>query len=580
MRYLLILFLIVIYSLSSYSGNKINYIEPRPGSNFVNINDNIIIGFEKEIRMSEHEISNCIIIYGSESKRHEVRVLICPDRKKVLFKPLKAFNYNEKVDVKIEGEFLRTVSSARKVYEYSFTTSDSKPESRILKQTENIYPQLTDLLDPPLLNVTINNNPSEGFIFTAPWAGTTYLTISHNNGMHYWFSEPIAFAGDFKKQSNGNLTFFNGVRLKHFEMDNNYNIIDSFACGNGYVTDLHELRLLANGNALVMAYDTQIVDMSEIVEGGNPQAAVIGLIIQEIDGNKDVVFQWRSWDHFAITDVTHENLLDSVIDYVHGNAIEIDNDGNIMISSRHLDEITKISRTTGEIIWRLGGKNNQFTFVNDTLRFSYQHAIRRIANGNITLYDNGNYHSPPFSRAVEYSLDESNKTATLVWQFRRTPSIFGSWGGYVQRLPGGNTLIAWGGAAKTITEVTPQGTVVFEASYPATIYTYRAYKFDWGNPVIVKNENNTSPGSFRLYRNYPNPFNPYTIIEFDLPKTIFTEMAVYDITGTEVKKIISEELQKGSYSYKFDGTGFASGVYFYTLRAGNFISAQKMILVK
>ena len=73
------------------------------------------------------------------------------------------------------------------------------------------------------------------------------------------------------------------------------------------------------------------------------------------------------------------------------------------------------NRNTGAIIWRLGGKNNQFSFINDTIGFSHQHAIRRLENGNISLFDNGNYHSPPFSRAIEYSLNENNKTATLVW---------------------------------------------------------------------------------------------------------------------------------------------------------------------
>jgi len=91
--------------------------------------------------------------------------------------------------------------------------------------------------------------------------------------------------------------------------------------------------------------------------------------------------------------------------------ISYDNDGNLLISSRHLDEITKINRTTGSIIWRLGGKNNQFAFPNDSLGFSHQHAIRRIGNENILLFDNGNFRgisgSQPdttaefYSRAVE-----------------------------------------------------------------------------------------------------------------------------------------------------------------------------------
>ncbi len=140
-----------------------------------------------------------------------------------------------------------------------------------------------------------------------------------------------------------------------------------------------------------MGNDRQHIDMSLIVPGGNPNAIVIGLIIQEIDENKNVVFQWRSWDHFNIIDAIYIDLTLPIVDYVHGNALELDNDGNILLSSRHLNEITKIDRVTGEMIWRMGGVHNQFTIVNDTIPFHYQHDIRRIANGNITLYDNGNF---------------------------------------------------------------------------------------------------------------------------------------------------------------------------------------------
>ncbi|MBK6877833.1 MAG: hypothetical protein IPG99_15640 [Ignavibacteria bacterium] len=91
-------------------------------------------------------------------------------------------------------------------------------------------------------------------------------------------------------------------------MDSNYNVVDSFFTGNGYETDLHDLRLLSNGNALLMSYDVKIIDMSQIVPGGQKAAEVTGLIIQEVDPQRNVVFQWRSWDHFQITDADSVNL--------------------------------------------------------------------------------------------------------------------------------------------------------------------------------------------------------------------------------------------------------------------------------
>ena len=392
-----------------------------------------------------------------------------------------------------------------------------------------------------------------------------------------------SLSGDLTEQPNGNLTYFDGVKHKHYEMNQNYNIIDSFYCGNGYHTDLHELRLLSNGHALVMAYDSEIVNMNLIIPGGDTAAVVIGLIIQEIDENKNVVFQWRSWDHFAITDALHEYMFGSYIDAVHGNAIEEDNDGNLIISSRHLDEITKINRSTGDIIWRFGGLHNQFTFLGDTLKFTYQHAIRRIANGHVTLFDNGNFHIPPYSRAVEYSLDEVNKTATVVWQFRHIPDVFSPWGGYVQRLEGGNTLIGWGGTSPAVTEVQPNGTKVFEASYPLGVYSYRAYKFDWnGPPVFVNNQSGTIPRAYTLNQNYPNPFNPTTVIGFELPRAGTINLKIYDITGREAASVIDNvHLGAGTYKYSFDGSTLSSGVYFYRLIAdGVIISSKKMVLIK
>jgi hypothetical protein len=200
------------------------------------------------------------------------------------------------------------------------------------------------------------------------------------------------------------------------------------------------------------------------------------MVIQELDSSHNVVFQWRSLDHFQITDVTHEDLTASMIDAVHPNALQLDSDGNILLSSRALDEVTKINRSTGDIIWRWGGKHNQFTFINDSIGFSHQHGVHRIANGHIAVFDNGNFHTPSFSRAVEYELDENAKSAKLVWQYRHTPDVSSFAMGYVQRLENGNTLISWGATNPSLTEVRPDGTTALELSLPASVVTYRAFR--------------------------------------------------------------------------------------------------------
>ena len=77
------------------------------------------------------------------------------------------------------------------------------------------------------------------------------------------------------------------------------------------------------------------------------------------------------------------------MDYIHCNAIEVDADGHLLISSRNISEVTKVNRQTGEVIWHLGGKLNEFDFGAE-IGFSRQHDIRHLENGNIMLFDNGN----------------------------------------------------------------------------------------------------------------------------------------------------------------------------------------------
>ena len=113
-----------------------------------------------------------------------------------------------------------------------------------------------------------------------------------------------------------------------------------------------------------------------------------------------MVFQWRSWDHFKFEE-SKADLTGDRVNPVHGNSFELDHDGNLIISSRRMDEITKIDRQTGEIIWRLGGKANEFTFINDPEPFFSQHDARRLANGNITIFDNHTGPGSTYARAVE-----------------------------------------------------------------------------------------------------------------------------------------------------------------------------------
>lgn len=583
MKHFVIFLIISLSVFTAVSGNRIVYTDPLPGAQYINPQNTIVIGFENIIAVSKNETLKNIRISGSECGDYSGKIKISRDSRKIIFVPASPFKPGEKITVMINGQLLKKLEIQQKDVEFSFSVSSVKveydPLSSIKKETPN--DPFNPPPPPPVLNVTVNNNPAPGHIFTSPWYINSYLIIHNNSGQMYWNKSAQLHSADFKKQPNGKLTYYDGGVRRFYQMNTAYSIEKTYKCGNGYTTDIHELRILSNGNALMLSYDPQVVDMSQIISGGNQHAIVTGLIIQEIDTDTNVVFQWRSWDHFQITDVAHEDLRDSIIDYVHGNALDVDFDGNILLCSRHLDEITKINRTTGNVIWRLGGRKNQFTFLNDTARFCYQHGIRRLQNGNIILYDNGNYHTPMYARAVEYSLNEQNMTAELVWQYRKSTNIISLWGGFAQRLSNGNTLIAWGGANITMTEVTQAGNIVFEASYPYGNFSYRVFKDEWnGPPLSLNNGSGISPKEYKLYQNNPNPFNPATNIKFELPAESYTELTVYDITGREIQKIFSGNLKKGSHSFIFDGTNFSSGLYFYRLISGEHVFCRKMMLVK
>ncbi|HXX65306.1 MAG TPA: aryl-sulfate sulfotransferase, partial [Bacteroidota bacterium] len=456
------------------------------------------------------------IITGELSGAHESTCTISDDGRTAVWTVRAPFAPGEEVTVVLPSSFHGKSSAGGPSYRWSFrvsamtTPSDQIPrppdEIRMLAAAPGISPLSRPDSTPsnlPTLKVDTASSPSSGALFLTttnalPGIGF-YDMIFDNSGA------PLAYLGtapyscnDFRVQSNGLLSYarVTGIagavgiaKTTEMVIDSTLAVVDSFSCGNGYTADFHEFRLLPNGHAYLMAYDPQLIDMSSVVHGGNPNAVVYGSIIQELDAQKNVIFQWRSWDYIPITDC-YDVLTASVFDYIHVNSIDVDTDGNLLVSCRETAQVLKIDHLTGDIIWKLGGKANQFSFIGEESAnapnfFSYQHDFRRIANGHVTLLDNGNQHKPPYTRAVEYALDESAMTATLVWQYRHSPDVFDPAAGSVERLPNGNTLIGWGTANflgvgdVALTEVRPDNSTALEMSLPKGLFSYRALRYPW-----------------------------------------------------------------------------------------------------
>lgn len=111
-------------------------------------------------------------------------------------------------------------------------------------------------------------------------------------------------------------------------------------------------------------------------------------------------------------------------------------------------------------------------------------------------------------------------------------------------------------------------------------YMVQIDDFALGVNVGVENNSTGIPSKFDLGQNYPNPFNPSTTIRFDLPKNSSYKFSIYNILGMKVYEENEENLSPGSYNINLNMSTFASGVYFYTLRAGDFFERKQMVLVK
>ncbi|MCY7410029.1 MAG: aryl-sulfate sulfotransferase [Chitinophagales bacterium] len=326
------------------------------------------------------------------------------------------------------------------------------------------------------------------------------ITILSSAGDSIYADHNIDLGFEFKINDNGCLTYFDKTDSSFAMLDSGYNLIKKMHMGNGYKANKHEFKIFPNGYRLMQCYDAQQMDMTSY--GGKPDAQVTGLVIQEIDSNNNVIFEWRSWDHFLVTDAAPDiSLTEQNVDYVHCNAMELDFDGNLLLSSRNMDEITKINLNNGDIMWRMGGKHNMYTFINDNdapKPFSHQHHFTRLPNSHYTMFDNGNYQNPTRSSAKEFVLDQVNKTATLVWSYSHPTvngyEVFGSSLGSVQSLPNGNRLINWGQISPNspfakipnFTEVDSSGNIVWEFIFADSSYvSYRAFKLPWDRCNLI-----------------------------------------------------------------------------------------------
>jgi len=287
-------------------------------------------------------------------------------------------------------------------------------------------------------------------------------------GVHtpYYLVHYMGSTGDFTVYVGGS-TGWQPVGGRFIEFRPDGEIVHSYTAGAPYYTDSHELLLSVTAGTVSAAhlygYELRALDLTAL--GGRPDQLVAGHTLLRQSGSGATEFLWNAWDHLSIADwvfIPPDLASYPTIDFDHPNSLAIDRDGNYVVSFAGLGEIACIDAVTGQLLWRFGGRHNQFTILGDPLGgFGFQHDVRVLQNGDLLFFDNGLAHAPPQSRAVQYHLDLSAMTATLTWEYRHDPPIFAPFVGSVQRFQDGNTLVGFGPAA-IMTEVTPTGQVLWE----------------------------------------------------------------------------------------------------------------------
>lgn len=324
-------------------------------------------------------------------------------------------------------------------------------------------------------------------VFNDPAPGQQVIMDGKGETVFYRLSK---IGSDFRIHPNGKISFFG--KNKFYLMDGSFRITDSVACANGRLTDSHDFVILPDGHYLLLGQETLTRDMSRYRMfrqkdlPGSKKAKVITGVVQELDQDKKLVYEWRSAPYFRMEDAEKIYLNDTAkIDITHFNSVDKDPTGKyLLVSARYSNELVKVRIADGKLMWRLGGKKNDFNLNRDSAWFLGQHDARFLSPTRIILFDNGYAEASKKhpARAVEYIIDEEKKQAVMHWSYTRKPYLVSDATGNAQRTANGNTLVNYGKIQNNAQNimfdmVKPDGAKIIEVSFKDTCGTYRAYYY-------------------------------------------------------------------------------------------------------
>lgn len=360
------------------------------------------------------------------------------------------------------------------------------------------YLSRPDLAPPPIAIEHRGPGLAPGLIFLTPNNGAAPdgPMIVDDRGEPVWFhpeqgnQATILRAGSYHGEPV--LTWWEGTISnggagtgEYVIADASYTEITRVRAANGYQGDLHEFFIGPDDTAFFLI--TNVVDRDLPAPSGPVPGKVIEAVIQQVEiSTGQLLFEWHS---LASIDPSESYLSaptdGSPFDYIHANSLDVDTDGNLLLSARHTWSVYKIDRQSGAVLWRLNGRKSDF-LIGPGAAFAWQHDAK-WQPGGISLFDDGamavDGAFEKVSRGIVLALDTEAMTATLSRSFVHPDGVLATSEGSMELLSTGGAFVGWGHVPR-YSEFDAAGGLVLDATFPVAIQSYRVYRFPWtGRPA-------------------------------------------------------------------------------------------------
>ena len=453
-----------------------------------------------------------VTVTGSESGAHTGKLLPFSRKRGAIFQPDTPLTEGEKVKVVVSVK-------GRKALRESFEVARVVANPPLLNPTALQPDKLQSFvsepgLTPPKFTVLKNRSDTTSPIFLTPLpspivhpGSTQTITLTpvgpggpliiDRAGNVVWFKQaarPNVAANLQIQKFDGKpvLTWWEGpVTVAAFGLgegviaDTRYREKYRVRAGNGYAMDIHEFSLTPEGDALFPVYSLVKTHVPGTPAG--ELTTLIDAIVQQVDVRTNrVVWEWHSLGNVPISDsyATPENS--AFYDVVHINAIQPLSGNRMLVSARDTSAIYMVDRTTGRIIWTLGGKSSDFK-LGKGARFWFQHDARMVSENSVSMFDDeaGPPQRAPTARGLILTLDMRKKRATVAAQYKRSNDTSPQSEGSTQLLPGGGVFVGFG-AQPFFTQFSKSGKVVYDARLPIDEGSYRVYTYPWSTTPRTK----------------------------------------------------------------------------------------------